>query len=357
MDFISKIIAVPDTHRGTAIICCEFAYDKDFIIAFRNQFPTAKWSQSKRAWYVLDRIELRKQLNLPPKNPLEAFSKKLKASSRSYVEMYSKTLELKAYSNATIKTYIGEFTQFLIYFDTKSDINKISHKEINGYFWHCIKNLKLSENQIHSRINAVKSYYKFVENTNVEMEMIIRPKKQHNLPEVLSKKEVKAIFDVVENPKHLLILKLCYGMGLRVSEIVNLKITDIDSTRMLVHIRCSKGKKDRMVNLPTSVLDDLRSYYKAYRPKEYLFEGQYGGQYTTRSIQAVFKRAMTKAKINKTIGVHGLRHSFATHLLERGTDMVFIQKLLGHANVKTTEIYAKVSTKIISKVLSPLDDL
>ena len=152
-------------------------------------------------------------------------------------------------------------------------------------------------------------------------------------------------------------LKLCYEMGLRVSEIVNLKITNIDSKRMAVLIEAAKGKKDRYVTLPTSILDELRHYYRAYRPEKYLFEGRYGGQYSIRSVQTVFKNAMRKAKINKSVGLHGLRHSYATHLLECGTDMVFIQKLLGHRDIKTTEIYAKVSNRHLSNIKSPLDDL
>jgi len=152
-------------------------------------------------------------------------------------------------------------------------------------------------------------------------------------------------------------LKLCYGMGLRVSEIVNLKIVHIDSGRMVVHIEAAKGKVDRYVALPASVLEELRNYYRAYRPKVYLFEGQYGGQYSIRSVQAVFKNAMRRAKINKSVGIHGLRHSYATHLLECGTDLSFIQKLLGHKDIKTTEIYAKVSNRQLGSVKSPLDDL
>jgi site-specific recombinase XerD len=146
-------------------------------------------------------------------------------------------------------------------------------------------------------------------------------------------------------------------MGLRVSDIINLKITDIDTKRMLVHIEVAKGKKDRYVTLPTSILEELRNYYRVYHPKIYLFEGQFGGQYSIRSLQTVFKNAMRKAKINKSIGIHGLRHSYATHLLESGTDMYFIQKLLGHNNIKTTEIYAKVSKRHLGNIKSPLDDL
>ncbi len=152
-------------------------------------------------------------------------------------------------------------------------------------------------------------------------------------------------------------LKLCYGMGLRVSEIVNLKVKDIDSERMQVFIERAKGKKDRYVNLPESILLQLREYFKVYRPHLYLFEGQYGEAYSIRSAQKVFEAALKKAKINKAIGIHGLRHSFATHLMEKGTDVMFIQKLLGHNDIKTTLRYTHVSRKDIKNIQSPLDSL
>jgi len=154
-----------------------------------------------------------------------------------------------------------------------------------------------------------------------------------------------------------LLLSLCYGMGLRVSELCNLKITDIDSSRMQVNIVAGKGKKDRYVNLPHSILVALRFYYKQYKPKVYLFEGQYGGKYSIRSAQQVFKQCMQKANINKDIGIHGLRHSFATHLMENGTDISIIQKMLGHNDIKTTLLYTHVSQKSIAKVESPLDKI
>jgi len=207
-------------------------------------------------------------------------------------------------------------------------------------------------------MNAIKFYFEQVlHREKFFFEEIPRPKKMSSLPKILSKNDIVKIFSKVDNPKHLLMLKLCYGMGLRVSEIVNLKISDIDSRRMLVHIENAKGKKDRYVTLPSSILDDLRNYYRVYRPKIYLFEGQYGGHYAIRSVQTVFKNAMLKANINKSVGIHGLRHSYATHLLECGTDMFFIQKLLGHSNIKTTEIYAKVSNRQLGNIKSPLDDL
>ncbi|MEX8547591.1 MAG: tyrosine-type recombinase/integrase [Mucilaginibacter sp.] len=153
------------------------------------------------------------------------------------------------------------------------------------------------------------------------------------------------------------LLKLCYGMGLRVSEVVNIKITDIDSKTMQVFIEKAKGKKDRYANLPESILEQLRAYYKLYKPQKYLFEGLQGEQYSIRSVQQVFKNAMQKARINKTIGIHGLRHSFATHLLENGTDIKFIQELLGHNDIKTTLRYIHVSKQQLKNVKSPLDNL
>ena len=146
-------------------------------------------------------------------------------------------------------------------------------------------------------------------------------------------------------------------MGLRVSEVINVKIKDIDSKNKQVFIERAKGKKDRYANLPESILEQLRTYYKTYKPKKYLFEGQAGDQYSTRSVQQVFKASLRKAKINKDIGIHGLRHSFATHLLENGTDIRFIQELLGHNDINTTLRYTHVSTKSLKNVKSPLDNM
>ena len=272
-------------------------------------------------------------------------------------ERMREQLLLKAYSPNTIRTYCVEFAQ-LLYLLKDVPVETLTPDRLRSYLLYCITALNLSENIIHSRMNAIKFYFEqILHRDKMFFKDIPRPKKKSYLPKVFDKKDIVKIFNAIDNPKHLLMLKLCYGMGLRVSEIVNLKITDIDSKRMLAHIEAAKGKKDRYVKLPTSILDNLRSYFKAYRPDIFLFEGQYGGQYAIRSVQAVFQNAMQKAKVNKTVGIHGLRHSYATHLLESGTDMIFIQKLLGHKDIKTTEIYAKVSNRQIEKIKSPLDDL
>jgi len=222
---------------------------------------------------------------------------------------------------------------------------------------YCINELKLSEATIHSRINAIKFYYEQVLRRERFLITIPRPKKPSKLPKVIAPANIKKLFELTLNLKHNTMLKLCYGLGLRVSEIVNLKIKDIDSQSMQVFIERGKGKKDRYVNLPESILPQLRIYFMEYKPKMYLFEGQFGGQYSSRSAQQVFKNALQKAKINKTVGIHSLRHSFATHLLEQGTDIRFIQELLGHNDIKTTLIYTEVSDKSIRKIISPLDTL
>ncbi|MCL2289600.1 MAG: site-specific integrase [Bacteroidetes bacterium] len=344
-------------HQNQNVIFVYFQFDIELKNALKEKFPSLKWSATKKCWYLPDRNAVRKEVGITKIEAGKSVLWQIHPINQPALKRMRETLQLKAYSQNTIKTYCNEFAQ-LLYLLKDISVDKLSSERLRSYFLFCVTKLKLSENIIHSRINAVKFYFEQVlHHKKLFFEEIPRPKKKSILPKVISKNDIVKIFAQVTNPKHSLMLKLCYGMGLRVSEIVNLKITNIDSQRMLVHIEAAKGKKDRYVTLPLSILGDLRSYYCAYRPKIYLFEGQYGEQYAIRSVQTVFTNAMRKAKINKSVGIHGLRHSYATHLLECGTDMVFIQKLLGHRDIKTTEIYAKVSNRHLSKIKSPLDDL
>jgi len=265
-------------------------------------------------------------------------------------------LKLKGYSSSTIKTYQNEFAQFLIALKN-NPVNNCDSQRVRSYMLYCYEHLKLTENTLHSRLNALKFYFEQVLHREKFFVNIPRPKKHLILPKTIHQDDIKKIFSITTNLKHNTMLKLCYGMGLRLSEIINLKITDIDSRNMQVFIEKSKGKKDRYVNLPQSVLEQLRTYYKKYRPKKYLFEGQNGGQYSKRSLQKVFENALHKAGINKQVGIHSLRHSYATHLLEQGTDIRFIQELLGHKDIKTTLIYTDVTNKSIKNIASPLDKL
>jgi site-specific recombinase XerD len=209
----------------------------------------------------------------------------------------------------------------------------------------------------HSLINAVLYYYKNVLGKLDYKNGIIRPKKDQELPHVLSKEVVQAILRNSENLKHRTMLSLTYASGLRVGEVLQLKVVDIDSKRMLITVRGGKGKKDRIVMLSQKILILLREYFREYRPKDYLFEGQYGARYSEASLRKVLQKACVKANVLERPTLHWLRHSFATHLLEAGTDIRYIQQLLGHASTKTTEIYTHVSTKHIGMIQSPLDQL
>lgn len=341
-------------YKQKPVIWIKFDYDRDMIKSIRQH--GARWSQTNRCWYVTDNAHFRTLFNLSQNTVGKSVLAALSVINQQILKQYIETLQLKSYSKATIKTYTNEFSQ-LLYLLKEMPASELSYERLRSYFLYCTNELKLSEHTLHSRINAIKFYFEQMLNRPKFMAEIPRPKKPSVLPKVFNQNEIKRIFSVTVNPKHLLMLQLCYGMGLRVSEIVNLKIADIDSGRMQVLIQSSKGKKDRYVTLPDSVLKSLRDYYQTYKPKEYLFEGQYGGQYSIRSAQLIFKSAMKKAGIRKRVGIHGLRHSYATHLLEYGTDISFIQKLLGHNNIKTTLIYTHVSKADIGKIKSPLDGL
>ena len=352
---LSKFSFFCGKHHNIDVILIKFESDPVLDIEVKK-LVGRKWSNTLKSWYVLDipsnRILFGLQLKIIGKTAISKIDEVNIPAFNRFVDQ----LKLKAYSPSTIKTYSVEFANFLQAIKT-NPIDTFTSDRLRAYFLFCIDTLHLSENTLHSRINAIKFYFEQVENREKFFFDIPRPQKPTLLPKVIDKKDILKMLSVIENNKHRLMMMLCYGMGLRVSEIVNLKIEHIDSKRMQVLIESGKGKKDRYTNLPEKLLNYLREYYLEYKPVEYLFMGQNGGQYSVRSVQMVFKNAMIKAKINKRVGIHSLRHSYATHLLDAGTDMVFIQKLLGHNNIKTTEIYAKVSTKILSKVKSPLDDL
>lgn len=344
-------------HYGKAVIWVHFPYDLRIKNELKLHFKQAIWSVSQRSWYLPDTNEIREKIawkSITPK--IDFLSKNIHNINQPALIKLTEQLQLMRYSKNTIKTYRIEFAQ-LLYFLKEKHVDEITPDWLKAYFLYCNTKLNLSENLIHSRLNAIKFYFEKVLHRDKFFIDIPRPKKKSQLPKVFSQHDILKLFSCANNLKHLLMLKLCYGMGLRVSEIVNLKVQDIDSKRMQVLVQSGKGKKDRYIPLPQSILEELRTYYKKYRPKFFLFEGKDGKQYAIRSVQAVFKNAMRKGGINKAVGIHGLRHSYATHLLESGTDMYLIQQLLGHEEIKTTEIYAKVSNRQLTKIKSPLDDI
>jgi integrase/recombinase XerD len=206
-------------------------------------------------------------------------------------------------------------------------------------------------------VNAIKLFFDKVEGAKLKVDLVHRPKRPSLLPKVLAMEEVAAIINVLDNLKHKCMLSLIYSAGLRRSELIGMRIKNIDSKRMQLFIHQAKGRKDRIAPLSETVLQLLREYFKAYKPKDYLFEGINGEQYSERSLALVLKRACELAGIKKQVNLHMLRHSYATHLLESGTDLRYIQELLGHKSSRTTEIYTHVSQSSINKIISPLDKL
>lgn len=268
-------------------------------------------------------------------------------------------LLLRGYSPSTIRTYMNEMRVFLIAIGNYPAA-EYTPQQLRDYLQYCYETLKLSENTLHSRINALKFYFEQVLKREKFFWNIPRPQKPLQLPKLLNETELTRLFNSLSNKKHKAMLFTAYSSGLRVSEVARLMLADIDAERMQIHVRHAKGKKDRYVNLSPVLLDILRQYIKQEvpPPKEYLFEsGQTGKAYPTRTIQQIFSNAKNKAGILKEVGIHSLRHSFATHLLDKGTDIRYIKDLLGHFDIRTTERYLHVSKKQLVNVISPFDDL
>jgi integrase/recombinase XerD len=266
-----------------------------------------------------------------------------------------KILIVGGYSNSTVKTYIACITYFKKYF-YKIEIDQLTKDDIIEYLFYLIKN-NYSKSTQNQHINAIKFYFEKCLGKKREYYLIERPRKEKKLPTVLSKNEIQLLFGNTHNLKHLTILAVIYTCGLRISELINISLNDIDNNRMIIHIRKGKGNKDRQVQLTNQVLELLRMYYKKYLPVNYLIVGQNGGKYSTTSIQKIIKKSALKARIYKKVTPHTLRHSFATHLFENGTDIRFIQKILGHSDIKTTQIYTHVSNAHLKNIQNPSDSL
>lgn len=282
-------------------------------------------------------------------------NRKLPKGYKSCPAEYFQKLEIKRYSMSTARTYIGLFEKFANHFKDYDPI-ELNENDIREYLGLLIRD-KRSNTYVNQMINAIKFYYEVVLAMPNRFYAIERPRKEEKLPVVLSKNEVSRLLSNIQNIKHKCMVGVLYSAGLRLGELLSLKISDVDSERMLISVRGAKGKKDRYTILSRSLLNDLRKYYKEYRPKDFLFEGLHGHQYSDTSVRKIINRAVQFSRIKKKVSPHTLRHSFATHLLEDGTDLRYIQTLLGHKSSKTTEIYTHVATNIVKDIKSPLDTL
>lgn len=385
----------PLFHRGAEQIGI-FFNDNEPANTTVRKIQGVKWSQTNRCWYaplnkasytflkdalknagtvddtlVRQYLQKKKQVTktlapslvaCPAKitTPLAASPAcRLSKENLEALQRLVQQLKLKAYSASTVKTYRNEFLQLLQLLKKKA-VNELSPEDLRRYFLYCCEQLHLAENTLHSRINAIKFYFEQVLGREKFFWNIPRPKKPLQLPKLLNEEDLEKLFRALQNKKHKAMLFTAYSAGLRVSEVVNLKLTDIDSSRMQIFIERAKGKKDRYVNLSPVLLDVLRSYVKSYRPKPkvFLFESESTGwAYPSRTVQQIFSNARQRGGINKNVGIHSLRHSFATHLLDKGTDIRYIKDLLGHFDIRTTERYLHVSSKQLVNIVSPLDDL
>jgi integrase/recombinase XerD len=274
-----------------------------------------------------------------------------------FFETVRRELRLRNYAHSTAKAYISHLRVFVKYHRPRHP-RELNDGDIKAYLVHLIEEERYQHSTLNQALNALRFLYSELYRKPFVIEGIRRPKKEKTLPSVLTFDEVGAIFDATNNLKHRLLLMMTYSSGLRVGEVVRLRIEDLDESRGLLHVHSGKGKKDRYTVFAKSVVAVIDKYISEYHPREWLFEGQRPvRQYSVRSAQAVFVYTAKKAGIIKHVSIHSLRQAFATHLLEQGTDIRIIQQLLGHASVKTTEIYTHVSKTILKQIQSPIESL
>ena len=272
------------------------------------------------------------------------------------LDMLTWYLDENRYSPRTRESYLAMLEFFFRYFSPKEPAD-ITEDEISKFLYDFIIRLGYSATYQNQMVSAIKIYYTIAGKGKVDPDFLERPRRRRSLPKVFSKEEVISILNSSGNLKHKLLLWIIYSCGLRRSEVTNIRLTDLDRERNILHIREGKGMVDRFVPVPDKVWVKVDEYTSAYKPREYLFEGQTGGRYSSESVYHVFKEALVKAGIKKDVGVHSLRHSYATHLHENGLDIRYIQELLGHRSSRTTEIYTHVSRRNLIAVRSPIEDL
>jgi len=269
---------------------------------------------------------------------------------QKYLEQTRRELKLRNYSFKTIKAYLGCLRE---YFDFKKfNLEKIDEEKIKQFLLNK-QDKNYSSQTINLYLNAIKFFYREVlkipKKTNLKF-----AKRSKKLPIILSREEIKNIIDAIRNPKHKLIISLAYGAGLRISEVVNLKLKDIDFNELTIHLKNAKGKKDRITIFPEKIKNDLQNLIASKNSDDYVFESERGGKLTERTAQKVFENSLKKSRIKKEATFHSLRHSFATHLLENGVDVRYVQELLGHQNIRTTQIYTQVTNPKLKNIKSPL---
>lgn len=372
---MNEIVLDTVKHKGKQVLLLKFPYNTT-LAALTKQLPGAAWSNTHKAWYtvysmdvlhevkkiftgvaVIDASILKKKLAILKDAPPDLKGVDLPEETNRRIENFKSWMRSRRYSESTVGTYADALKTFLKYYHDKviADISNEDIIEFNNKYILANKFSASFQNQV---VNAIKLFFRTMQDKKVDVALIYRPKRPKLLPNVLSKEEVKKILDAPGFLKHKAMLSLMYSCGLRCGELLRLKPEHIITERNILVIKQSKGRKDRIAPLSDKTIKLLRTYFKAFKPAVYLFEGEkVGNPYDERSLQQVLKQNVLKAGIKKPVTLHWLRHSYATHLLENGTDLRYIQEILGHSSSKTTEIYTHVSTKSIQKITSPFDFL
>ncbi len=354
-------IPVKNAKRIKLFIPYELKEIREQIKAINTSF----WHPNQKLWSVINTdenmliIKRILQNNYIEQKEERFIDVKKRALNQTAIEaLFSleKILTLKHYSQSTISNYKSKFEVFLSKFMDRN-LKEITKEEIEGFVYQMIRDHKISISYQNQLINAIKAYYEHVLKLPREYYEIERPKPNKSIPNVLGKQEVFSIINQPKNLKHRAILWTIYSAGLRISEVVNLRIDDIHSDEGYIFVKNSKGKRDRKTILSPYLVDLLREYYLKYKPSYWLFEGQTGGKYSISSTRSIFRAAVKDSNSNPWATVHTLRHSFATHCLESHMNLRYIQNMLGHESPKTTEIYTK-TIQINNKHLnSPLDEI
>lgn len=343
-----------------------FNYDPEYVLKIK-QIYGSRWSKDDKYWVIDDTTQNKNKLMIlfkdeeiewdEEKSVVNKITDKYMCNKKEEATILRKLhehLTLKGFSPKTITAYKGHAKRFLQFCD--KDVYEVDRRDVENYMLEMLKVENHSHSYVNQALSSIKILFKGVLDKEKPVFNLCRPKRQKKLPKVLSEEEVFSILKATTNLKYKVIFVMIYSAGLRVGEVVKLKIEDIDSKRMMIHVCQGKGRQDRYSLLSEMALKVLRKYFKLMKPQDWLFPGEDLHQHLSeRSVQRMFKKACNDAKINKQVSVHSLRHSFATHLLEGGTDLRYIQELLGHKSSKTTEIYTHVSKADLNRIKSPLD--
>ncbi|WP_299064305.1 site-specific integrase [uncultured Polaribacter sp.] len=363
MDKLPTIYLEQKKHRNDEQLLVRFTYNSK-LVALLKTVKGTYWSKSLTSWYLKNTPENLKAITTLfngvtdvdsskiTKNQL--FKRDLTEPQKTLLNNFYLFLKGKRYSKSTIQTYTFFVADF-VNFHTKTPLEELTNRDVELFIETVFIERDYSISSQRQFISALKVFIIFCPHTKINDLVLERPKKSRKLPSVLSQEEVLKIIRCTQNLKHRAILALIYSCGLRISELINLELSNFHIERKQLIVKNGKGRKDRYVSLAESFLPLLSNYYYSYNPKVYFVEGQNGGKYSTESIRQFLKRSCLRAGIRRTVTPHTLRHSYATHLLENGVDIRYIQSLLGHTRPETTMIYTHVRRKDLMEIQNPLD--